>query len=145
VKADIDITACYPYPIARVWRALTSREALAVWLMANDFVPEPGHRFTFTTRPAPGFDGIVHCRVLEIDAPARMVWSWRGGPVDTTVTFTLTAQGPERTGIRLHQTGFHGLSGQLIRLIMARGFAKQLTKLLPAYLATSSTVADPQT
>jgi uncharacterized protein YndB with AHSA1/START domain len=64
VKADIDETANYPHPVERVWAALTSSDALAVWLMPNDFKPVVGHRFTFRTKPAPGFDGIVHCEVL---------------------------------------------------------------------------------
>jgi len=29
----------------------------------------------------------VHCEVLELDPPRRMVWSWAGGNIDTTVTF----------------------------------------------------------
>jgi uncharacterized protein YndB with AHSA1/START domain len=59
VKADIDATVVYPHPIDQVWAALTSSAALAAWLMPNDFQPEVGHTFTFTTKPAPGFDGIV--------------------------------------------------------------------------------------
>jgi Activator of Hsp90 ATPase homolog 1-like protein len=47
VQADIDITVTYRHPIDRVWAALTSSEALAAWLMPNDFQPVPGHRFTF--------------------------------------------------------------------------------------------------
>jgi uncharacterized protein YndB with AHSA1/START domain len=135
VKADIDITQRYPYPIDKMWHALTSREALAAWLMANDFAPKVGHRFTFTTKSAPGFDGTVHCEVVDLDPPTRMVWSWTGGPIDTMVTFTLTAHGPNSTELRLHQVGFHGLSGHLVRLLLARGFAKQLNRHLPAYLA----------
>ena len=45
-------------------------------------------RVTFRTSPAPGFDGIVRCQVPEIDPPERMVWSWAGGPIETTVTFS---------------------------------------------------------
>jgi uncharacterized protein YndB with AHSA1/START domain len=59
VKADIDATVVYPHPIDQVWAALTSSAALAAWLMPNDFQPEVGRTFTFTTKPAPGFDGIV--------------------------------------------------------------------------------------
>ena len=91
MKADIDITVSYPHPPGRVWAALTSSEALAAWLMPNDFEPVVGRRFTFRTRPAPGFDGIVRCEVLELDPPRRMVWSWAGGNIDTTVIFTLEA------------------------------------------------------
>ena len=134
MKADIDATVEYPYPPERVWAALTSSEALAAWLMPNDFVPEVGHEFTLRTRPAPGFDGIVRCRVLELDPPARMVWSWAGGSIDTTVTFTLEAAGTDRTRLRLHQVGFHGLGGQLTRRILAGGYPRLLGQRLPAWL-----------
>src|SRR5215470_6773811 len=55
-----------PYPVARVWRALTDAELLARWLMPNDFELELGHRFMFRTAPMPavGFDGVIHCEVL---------------------------------------------------------------------------------
>ena len=89
MKADMLVTAVYRHPRERVWTALTSSAALAEWFMPNDFEPEVGRGFTFRTEPAPGFDGVVHCRVLELDPPARMVWSWAGGPIETTVTFTL--------------------------------------------------------
>jgi uncharacterized protein YndB with AHSA1/START domain len=134
MKADINATVVYPHPPDRVWAALTSSEALAAWLMPNDFAAEVGHEFTFTTKPAPGFDGIVRCRVLELDPPSRMVWSWSGGNIDTTVTFTLEAAGAGRTRLRMHQVGFHGLGAQLTRRILAGGYPRILGQRLPAYL-----------
>jgi uncharacterized protein YndB with AHSA1/START domain len=135
MKADIDVSAEYPHPVERVWAALTSPQALAAWLMPNDFRPEAGYRFTFRTRPAPGFDGTVHCEVLEIEAPSRMVWSWAGGQIDTVVTFTLEPAGPDATRLRMHQVGFHGLSAQLVRRILAGGWSKILNRRLSAHLA----------
>lgn len=142
MKTDITAEALYPHPIEHVWRALTSAEALAAWLMPNDFAPRVGHRFTFRTKPAPamGFDGTVHCEVLEIDAPTRMVWSWAGGKLETTLTFTLTAEGPQSTRLHLHQIGFHGLAAQLTRRILQSGFTKMLDRRLPAYLASAPEV-----
>ena len=134
MKTDIDITRSFGHPIERVWAALTSSEALAAWLMPNDFVAEVGREFTFTTRPRPGFDGTVHCRVVELEPPGRMVWSWAGGKLDTLVTFTLTADGPERTTLRMHQIGFHGLSAQLVRRILESGWIKIYGTRLPDYL-----------
>jgi uncharacterized protein YndB with AHSA1/START domain len=141
VKAEIDATAVYPHPVERVWSALTSREALAVLLMPNDFAPEIGRDFTFVTRPAPGFDGTVRCRVLELEPPTRMVWSWAGGlRLQTTVTFTLALAGDDgrSTRLRLHHVGFHGLAGQLTRRILGSGYPRILGELLPAYLDSSS-------
>lgn len=134
MRADIDVTVEYPHPPGRVWAALTSSEALTAWLMPNDFVAAVGQDFTFRTKSAPGFDGIVHCRVLELEPPARMVWSWAGGSIDTTVTFTLEAIGASRTRLRLHQVGFHGLAAQLTRRILAGGYPRLLGQRLPAYL-----------
>jgi uncharacterized protein YndB with AHSA1/START domain len=95
-----------------------------------------GHRFTFRTRPAPGFDGVVRCEVLELDPPRRMVWSWAGGTIDTTVTFTLEETADGGTRLRMHQVGFHGLGAQLTRRILAGGWPGILRERLPAYLGT---------
>ncbi|HEU5419253.1 MAG TPA: SRPBCC domain-containing protein [Streptosporangiaceae bacterium] len=133
MKTDIDATVVYPHPPSQVWAALTSSDGLAAWLMPNDFAPEVGRPFTLRTKPAPGFDGIVRCQVLELDPPSRMVWSWRGGNIDTTVTFTLTPAG-SGTRLRMHQVGFHGLGAQLTRRILAGGYPRILGERLPAYL-----------
>jgi uncharacterized protein YndB with AHSA1/START domain len=144
MKADIDATVTYPHPLDRVWEALTSSHALAAWLMPNDFKPVLGHRFTFRTRPAPGFDGIVRCEVLELDPPRRMVWSWTGGNIDTTVTWTLDQTSDGGTTLRMHQVGFHGLGAQLTRRILAGGYPRILGQRLRAYLdqAAGSAPAD---
>jgi uncharacterized protein YndB with AHSA1/START domain len=138
MKADYVVEKLYNHPIEHVWAALTSAEALAAWLMPNDFVSEVGREFTFRTDPAPGFDGVVHCQVLEMDAPTSMVWQWRGGPVDTTVTFTLTALDPGRTRFHMRQLGFTGLGGQFTRLVLGNGWRKIYGRRLPAYLERSS-------
>jgi uncharacterized protein YndB with AHSA1/START domain len=133
MKADLTVERLYRHPIDRVWAALTSTEALAVWLMPNDFQPVPGHEFTLRAEPAPGFDGVVHCRVLELAPPTRMVWSWRGGPIDTTVTFTLTPAGAD-TRFQMRQLGFTGLGGVFARLVLGGGKRRVYGRALPAYL-----------
>jgi uncharacterized protein YndB with AHSA1/START domain len=143
MKADIDATVSYPHPVSRVWEALTSSEALAAWLMPNDFKPVVGHRFTLRSRPAPGFDGIVRCVVLEVEPPRRMVWSWAGGNIDTTVTWTLDQTPDGGTRLRMHQVGFHGLGAQLTRRILAGGYPRILGRRLPAYLDQADRQAAP--
>ncbi|HYN92811.1 MAG TPA: SRPBCC domain-containing protein [Pilimelia sp.] len=135
MKADLVVEAVYGHPVERVWAALTSAEALAAWLMPNDFAPRVGHEFTFRTEPAPGFDGVVRCRVLELAPPTRMVWSWAGGPIDTTVTFALTPLADARTALHVRQFGFRGLGGQFTRLVLLRGSRQIYRRRLPAYLA----------
>jgi len=143
VKADIDLTATYPHPIDRVWAALTSSEALEAWLMPNDFQPLIGHRFTFRTKPAPGFDGIVRCEVLELEPPNRIVWSQTGGKIDTIVTFTLVPAGEHQTRLRMHQVGFHGLGAQITRRILASGWPGILRERLAAHLDSAAGLGPP--
>ena len=50
MKRSLRIEKTYPHPPAKVWKAITSRDALAQWLMDNDFVLELGHRFSTTVR-----------------------------------------------------------------------------------------------
>lgn len=106
-------------PVSKVWRALTEPELLEKWLMPNDIRAAVGHRFTFKTAPAPGFDGIVRCEVLEVQPGSRLVYSWRGGPLDTIVTWTL---GPSDTGgtlLHLEQKGFGPDQGMVYDMLLA--------------------------
>jgi uncharacterized protein YndB with AHSA1/START domain len=103
--ASIVIDEFYPHPIERVWQAIADPAAIAQWYAETDFEPEPGRRFTFTMEPHPqwGFDGTVHCEVLEIDPPRLLRYSdQRGDPdgpwgLDTVVTFRL--EPAERDGV----------------------------------------------
>lgn len=123
----------YPHPRERVWRALTDRELLGRWLMPNDFEPQVGHRFTFRTEPGPGFDGIVHCEVLELVEPERLVISWKGGPLDTVVTFRLEEH-PQGTRFTLEHAGFRGAKAWLVGRILKLGNRTIYGKRLPAVL-----------
>jgi uncharacterized protein YndB with AHSA1/START domain len=90
----------------KVWRALTDPVLLAEWLLpAVDFTLEPGAAFTFQAQPQPGWDGIVNCRVAEIETQRKLSYRWLVGDLDTVVTFTLT---PTASGTRLSlvQSGF---------------------------------------
>ncbi len=90
----------------KVWRALTDPVLLTEWLLpVVDHKLEPGAAFTFKTQPQPGWDGIVNCRFLEIEAQRKLSWRWVVGDIDTVVTFTIT---PTASGTRLSlvQSGF---------------------------------------
>ena len=91
----------------KVWRALTDPVLLAEWLLPVVALKlEPGAAFTFKTQPYPGWDGIVNCRILEIEAHRKLSYTWVVGfGLDTVVTFTLT---PTASGTRLSlvQSGF---------------------------------------
>lgn len=138
MSTELRVERTYPHPRERVWRALTDPELLGRWLMPNDFEPVVGHRFTFETEPGPGFDGIVHCEVLELVEGERLVISWRGGPLDTMVSFTLAdaGAGPGAAATRLVvvQTGFRGLRAWIVGRILAIGSRTIYGKRLPAVL-----------
>ncbi|MEV4656382.1 SRPBCC domain-containing protein [Micromonospora sp. NPDC049301] len=104
-RGTIRVDQFLPHPPAKVWRVLTDPDLIARWLMQTDFVPVVGHRFTFRTDPRPGFDGIVHCEVLDLDPQRLLRWSWRGGSLDTVVTWTLAAEG-RGTRLFLEHSGF---------------------------------------
>jgi uncharacterized protein YndB with AHSA1/START domain len=90
----------------KVWRALTDPVLLAEWLLpVLDLELEPGAAFTFKAPPQPGWDGIVNCRFLEIEAQRKLSYAWVVGDMDNVVTFTLT---PTASGTRLSlvQSGF---------------------------------------
>jgi uncharacterized protein YndB with AHSA1/START domain len=94
------------HPPEKVWRALTDPALLTEWLLpVAGLRLEPGAAFTLKTQAFPGWDGTVNCRVLEIDAPRRLSYTWGVPFLETVVTFTLA---PTAAGTRLSivQSGF---------------------------------------
>lgn len=90
----------------KVWRALTTPELLAEWLLpAIGFKLEPQAKFMLKTQPYPGWDGTVNCRILEIETHRKLSYAWTVPFLDTVVTFTLI---PTTAGTRLSivQSGF---------------------------------------
>lgn len=139
MKRSIELTRRYPQARPRVWRALTDPELVSRWLMPTDLRAEVGHRFTFRTKPYPGFDGTVRCRVLTVEENRLLRYSWSGGGLeDTVVTFRLADADDGGTTLNFSHAGFDGLLNRLItRNILASGWrGKLLSKQLPAVLAT---------
>ena len=139
MKRDFRIERSYPHPPERVWRALTDRNALSKWLMETDFEPVLGATFRFKDKPRPGWDGITHGEVIELDPPRRLAYTWRGRPgpdqpfnIDTVVRWTLE---PDDAGTKLvlEHTGFTGFRGVLVSFILSTGWKKLMrTKLADA-------------
>lgn len=141
MKRDIKLEAFYPFPPERVWRALTDPEALGRWLMPNDFQPKQGHKFNFRTKAAPGFDGIVHCEVLEIIEPQQLAISWKGGPVDTVVRFTLESA-PNGTRLHFEQNGFAGIKAIMVSYMLGSGWKKMFHSSLPKVIENIDDLAN---
>ncbi|MES3000670.1 MAG: SRPBCC domain-containing protein [Pseudomonadota bacterium] len=98
-----------------VWKALTTGALIGRWLMEpKGFEPVEGKEFTFQTTPAGEWDGVIHCRVLEVVPNESIAYSWKGGHagnvgygslLDTVVTWTLTRT-TDGTRLRLVHSGF---------------------------------------
>ena len=96
----------FPHSPEKVWRALTEPALLAEWLLpVIGLKLERGAAFTFETEPVGGWDGVVHCRIAEIEMLRKLKYDWNVGDMATVVTFTLT---PTASGTRLTlvHTGF---------------------------------------
>jgi uncharacterized protein YndB with AHSA1/START domain len=111
---DIVVEDVLPHAPETVWKTLVTAELIARWLMPNDFEPQVGKRFTFRTKPMGDWDGVVHCKVLEVIQHRKLVYSWTGGSdrntrhgfrLNSTVTWTLTPVGGG-TRLRLVHAGF---------------------------------------
>src|SRR4029077_16001472 len=123
MSRSIVMERVFDYPPERVWRALTDSSALADWLMENDFQPVLGREFTFRTKPAPGFDGIVRCRVTVLEPPRRLAYTWGNGDFETLVKWTLEPSG-EGTRLRLEHAGFAGIKGFFLRMFLSGGWKR---------------------
>ncbi len=127
-----------PHPPAKVWRALTEPELLAKWLMPTDLQPVVGIAFTFKATLPEGsthWDGIVNCRVQEVDPHKRLRYSWSGGGIDTVVTWTLSATPNGGTLLRLEQSGFRPDKGEARFFAGARmGWQQKAGQRLPEVL-----------
>src|SRR5882672_1620934 len=139
MKRDLRLEREYDHPPALVWEALTDPAALGEWLMPTfDFAAEAGREFTFKTRPQPGWDGVVQCRVLEVVPERVLRFTWRGGNLDTEVAFRL-APTPSGTRLVLEHTGFEGLRAVIISTFLGGGWGKMLRERLPRVLARLAT------
>lgn len=112
---DIVVDEVFPHAPETIWKTLTTGALIARWMMPpTGFEPEEGKHFTFQTTPAGAWDGVIHCRVLEVVPDERLVYAWEGGHdgnvgygsrLDTVVTWTLSRV-ENGTRLRLVHSGF---------------------------------------
>lgn len=137
----IEVDQFYPHPPERVWRALTTPELMARWLMQpRGFAPVVGTQFTFRGQPMPsvGFSGDIACEVIAVKDGKQLTISWAdaasGQPATWMVTWTLYPEG-RGTRVILRHTGFDpdDVVQRRSRDIMGKGWvriAAQLGELL---------------
>jgi uncharacterized protein YndB with AHSA1/START domain len=133
----ITVEAVLPHAPETVWKTLTTGALIAQWLMPNDFEPVLGKRFTFKTKPMGGWDGVVHCEVLEIVPNEKLVYSWKGGSdenakygssLNSAVTWTLTpAAGGTR--LKLVHSGFRSPENDFAFEAMSSGWSRVMTSI----------------
>lgn len=133
---EIKISRFYPYSADKVWLALTDPQAMNTWLMpVEDFQLKLNQKFRFKTKPSPGFDGIVHCQILEVDEPKAITYSWLGGSMkEPTIVKWKLKSIEDGTVVNLRHTGFVGVDGWMIKQILTFGWRKITRKKLSAYL-----------
>lgn len=104
---DLFFERHYRHPIDKVWKAITSSDALERWLMSNDFKPKVGANcvFRFCAEDSTE-DSRVLVTVEELRRPEFMRWRWRneGEEHDTVVTFELE-ETDDGTTLRLRHRG----------------------------------------
>jgi uncharacterized protein YndB with AHSA1/START domain len=100
-----------PHRAEKIWRALTQGPLIEEWLMANDFAPVVGHRFTLRSTPSPHWNGVLDCEVLTVEPARRLAYTWNAsgteaiGGLKTVVTWTLQ-EADGSTLVRMEQSGF---------------------------------------
>ncbi|GMA62112.1 SRPBCC domain-containing protein [Alicyclobacillus fastidiosus] len=105
MSSTLSLDFQYRTSIEKLWSALTDSDKLAKWVMENDFKPVVGHRFQFRMQPIEGWNGIIDCEVLIVDAPHRLSYTWVSMGENNTVTWTLQDLGDGKVNLHLEQTG----------------------------------------
>ena len=143
-----------PFKPKNVWLALTDSQMLGKWFMENDFVPSLDYEFTFRMAPQKGWDGITHCKVIELKPMERIAYTYRGSAsgektlscagihsetadkavkgifteLDTILRFTLIPVCGGTT-LELEHSGFDGFKLVMVSFVFSMGWKKQMKKL----------------
>ncbi|HUR63044.1 MAG TPA: SRPBCC domain-containing protein [Candidatus Thermoplasmatota archaeon] len=141
---DMVHEATYAQPPEAVWEAIATKAGLDAWMMQNDFVEaKVGHRFTFTDRPRPFWDGQCPCEVVEADPPRRFVLRWNTRDKHpSTVSFTLTPTGDGGTHLLFRHSGLTGFMGRMMRMGMDNGWGRMVRHSIP-YVAERVAAGGP--
>jgi uncharacterized protein YndB with AHSA1/START domain len=160
MKRTIRIKSVLPYKPELVWQAITDAKLLGKWFMENDFEPLMNREFTFHMAAQKGWDGITHCKVIELEAGKKIAYTYQGfasgektlacagihseaadkvgkgifAELDTVLKFTLEPTCGNSTILYMEHSGYKGLKLVIVSLVMGMGWKKQLHKKLPRVL-----------
>jgi uncharacterized protein YndB with AHSA1/START domain len=136
----IDINTDVPYPIEKVWQALTDSALMSQWLMETDFKPDVGYQFRFKGKANKFWRGYVECKVVTIEPLKRIQFTWQNAEKQTPTTITYELQKTD-SGTSIHATnaGFDNtygpFSGFFYRTMIKAGMKKEFSVKLPKVLA----------
>lgn len=68
---EIKQTIIIEAPIEKVWAVVSTAKGIEAWFMPNNFEPKVGYEFHLQSPFGPS-----PCKVLEIDEPNRLTFSW---------------------------------------------------------------------
>jgi uncharacterized protein YndB with AHSA1/START domain len=139
--SEYHVVSEYPKPVAIVWKALTDPELVPLWTSTGQggrpegFSPEVGTKFRYIGKPFPGWDGIVRCEVLAVDAPNLLQYDWRNKESDDpTIVTNRLEEIPGGTRLTWDHTGFRSIEGVFMARLLGRVRRKMLSEGLPAAL-----------
>jgi uncharacterized protein YndB with AHSA1/START domain len=139
--SEYHIVREYPKPLPIVWKTLTDPELVPLWTSIGQggrpegFSPEVGTKFRYVGKPFPGWDGIVRCEVLAVDAPRLLRYDWRNKESDDpTVVTNRLEEIPGGTRLTWDHTGFRGIEGVFMARLLGWVRRKMLSEGLPAAL-----------
>jgi uncharacterized protein YndB with AHSA1/START domain len=125
----------YPQSPEVVWEYLTNPELVAQWLMPGNFQPILGHEFQLTTKPKAelDFDGIFHCKILEVTPFTKLSYSWKFGPGDGTlndsvVDWTLSEK-DNGTELQIIHRGIGNTATSPLFALLDAGWLEKLHKI----------------
>lgn len=95
---DIKQIVIFEAPIQKVWNTVSTSEGIALWFMQNDFEPKVGHEFHIQSP-----FGASPCKVLEIDEPTKVSFSW---DIEGWVVTFLLKELDEKTEFTLIHSGW---------------------------------------
>ncbi|WP_344402536.1 cellulose binding domain-containing protein [Catellatospora chokoriensis] len=137
LRLDVEL----PFPVESVWQALTDRRLLGEWFLQTDLMPVQGGVYrAYPGGDLPGFTAPFDMDVIEVVGPTRLALRWRGEQLHADVVWELsTVAGGSR--LRVSQTGFLGIAGQVRRAELQRAYATMFEQRLPALLARQEEAA----
>lgn len=105
-NTPIIIEKRYNAPIATVWQALTSKEAMKQWYFdIASFKPETGFEFSFYGKGKDGEPYLHLCKITDVIKEKKLRYSWRyeGYEGISFVTFELFAEGSHTKLVLTHE------------------------------------------